>query len=140
MEIENINKKNKEILSYDFFGKHLLANYIDCSFEALIDFKKLEEVIKKGCIAAKATVLDYKSQIFQPNNGFSMIVLLSESHASIHTYPEHKSCFIDFFTCGTTCQPQNFNDILQNFLKPKVIKQKIFLRENQIEEEHFQRK
>ena len=50
-----------------------------------------------------------------------MIILLSESHASIHTYPEHGGCFVDFFTCGTTCKPENFDKYMQNYLKPKNI-------------------
>jgi S-adenosylmethionine decarboxylase proenzyme len=136
MSVKNFEFENDSELNYDFIGKHLLLNYINCSFEALVDFTKLSEVIKKGCSDAKATVISYKSHIFKPN-GFSMIVLLSESHASIHTYPEHKSCFIDFFTCGTTCVPKKFSQALEKYLKPKIIKQKLFLREDKIEEKHF---
>jgi S-adenosylmethionine decarboxylase proenzyme len=136
MSVKKIELDNHNELNFDFIGKHLLLNYIDCSFDSLINFKMLEEVIKKGCIDAKASVLSFKSHVFKPN-GFSMIVLLSESHASIHTYPEHKSCFIDFFTCGTTCVPKNFSKAVEKFLKPKIIKQKLFLREDKIEEKHF---
>jgi S-adenosylmethionine decarboxylase len=40
---------------------------------------------------------------FQPH-GYTLLYLLSESHYSIHTYPEYKSCYIDIFCCN-----KNFN-------------------------------
>lgn len=44
--------------------------------------------------------------------GLSIVVLLSESHASIHTYPEQNCMFVDAFTCGTNCNPQSIIDTL----------------------------
>jgi S-adenosylmethionine/arginine decarboxylase-like enzyme len=38
-------------------------------------------------------------------SGFTGCFILSESHLTFHTYPEHEGCFFDLFTCGTRCIP-----------------------------------
>ena len=36
----------------------------------------------------------------EPGGGFTGLFLLSESHASVHTYPEHGYAAVDLFSCG----------------------------------------
>jgi S-adenosylmethionine decarboxylase len=48
-----------------------------------------------------------------------MLFMLSESHASIHTYPEHNACFLDIFTCGRAIDLAQFPDILCALWQPK---------------------
>ena len=48
---------------------------------------------------AGATVLDQCAHEFNPH-GCSVVLLLSESHASVHTWPEHNLAEIDIYTCG----------------------------------------
>ena len=110
-----------------------MADYLNCSSSALTNEKDLEDIMKEACTKAKATVLKIAKYSFQPT-GFSIILLLAESHATIHTYPECNSCFVDFFTCGTTCSPEIFHEILKNYLKPKEVREKFFLREEEIKE------
>jgi len=117
---------------YQFEGVHYLANYCDCNIEALSDVENLEEVIVKAATDAGANVLGKNAHIFPPC-GLTLVLLLSESHASIHTYPEHKSCFVDFFTCGSNCSFQIFDRILRDYLKPKLVVDQIFLRNERIE-------
>lgn len=105
---------------YQFFGRHLLAQYYDCNAEALSNTKRLSEVMKEATEASGAHLLQTIEHTFKPS-GFSMILLLSESHGSIHTYPEHRACFIDFFTCGHTCSPEKFDSVLRNYLQPKRV-------------------
>lgn len=113
---------------YEFVGRHLLASYHDCDVEALKNIKQLPEVMKQGVNASGAQLLDSVEYVFAPD-GLTMVLLLSESHASIHTYPEHGACFIDFFTCGTRCSAEKFDDILRAFLKPKKVDKQIIMRE-----------
>lgn len=49
---------------------------------------------------AHATVLQAHFHHFGPNKGVTGIILLSESHISIHTWPEHQFAAIDIFMCG----------------------------------------
>jgi len=67
--------------------------------DLLDDPLTLERILRKCCEESKATVLSVTFHKFDPQ-GVTMIALLSESHASLHTYPEHKSIMADFFTCG----------------------------------------
>ena len=126
---------------HEFIGKHLMVNYMNCNKEALNNFEELENVMKKACIASKATVLNTTKHLFPMENkdiiGISMVLILSESHASIHTYPEYNSCFVDFFTCGTDCLPENFDKTMREYLLPQKIKSKLFFRDEEIIREHF---
>jgi S-adenosylmethionine decarboxylase len=74
-----------------------------------------------------ATVLSSTKEEF-PGGGFSMVILVSESHSSIHTYPEHKACFVDIFTCGTSCKVENFDIVLEKYLRPGKVNKKIMIR------------
>jgi len=106
--------------NYDFYGRHFIAQYYDCDEAALTDTKTLGQVMMQATKASKATVLEMIEHIFPPH-GFSMAILLSESHSSIHTYPEKKACFIDLFTCGSSCSSEEFDKVLRAYLKPKKV-------------------
>jgi S-adenosylmethionine decarboxylase len=112
---------------YQFYGRHLIAQYYDCDFEALCDTGRLSEVMKQAAKASGAHLLGTKEHLFE-GNGYSMILLLSESHASVHTYPEHTACFVDLFTCGQNCSAENFDMVLREYLKPKQVESRIIIR------------
>lgn len=61
-------------------------------------------------------------------SGFSAVLLLSESHTSVHTYPEKNALFADAFTCGTNCDPKIIIDELVNGLEVENCKTKIIHR------------
>ena len=105
---------------YEFVGRHLFAQYYDCNIDALQNAKQLTKIMKKASLASGAHILGDIKHKFVPQ-GFSMIILLSESHASIHTYPEHKACFVDFFTCGNRCIAENFDKVLRKYLQPQRV-------------------
>ena len=113
---------------YQFVGRHLVASYYGCDPVALRNIKELPLIMKQGVAESGAQLLDSCEYVFQPD-GLTMVLLLSESHASIHTYPEHGACFVDFFTCGTHCTAEKFDAVLQNYLKPTKINSQIFERE-----------
>lgn len=113
--------------SFEFVGYHLIANYSGCRKGSLVDIGSLRDALERAIVASGASVLCKNEHLFD-NDGFSMVFLLSESHASIHTYPEHDSCFLDIFTCGTTCQPNEFGRVMEEYLKPETISKNILLR------------
>lgn len=119
--------------SYDFIGRHFVASYMECDLEALTDLEGLRDAMKDAVDASGATLLKSCDFVFPPD-GLTMVLLLSESHASIHTYPEHASCFVDLFTCGTNCSAEKFDEVLQNYLKPKSIGKKMLHRGADAEE------
>ena len=113
---------------YDFCGQHLIASYYECDKEALLNLSMLENKMLEATRATNATVLSYTKEKF-PGNGFSMVILVSESHSSIHTYPEHQACFVDVFTCGNSCKVENFDKVLSSYLKPAKVNKEILTRD-----------
>lgn len=118
---------------HQFAGKHFLASYMDCDPAALTDLAGLQEAMDKAVSASGATIVDHRSYTFPPY-GLTSLYLLSESHASIHTYPEFGSCFVDLFTCGNGCSAENFDAALRSYLKPREVNARFFLRDQTITE------
>lgn len=119
---------------HDFVGHHFVASYLGCDLEALTDLDSLEKTLEEAVIASGAKILSSTKHIFPPD-GLTMVILLSESHASIHTYPEFGACFIDLFTCGHTCDSKPFAEKLEMYLKPKIINKRLLLRDSSIQDE-----
>lgn len=118
---------------HDFRGKHLVADYLECDQEAITDEQALMQVMLEAVQKCGAQILSHNVFIF-PGHGLTMTILLSESHASIHTYPEHGKCFVDLFTCGDKCNNRVFHDELKAYLKPKKVVDMVLLRDDEIKE------
>lgn len=80
-------------------GKHCILNLHGCKFEDLNDINFVVSLIEESAIISGATILKTVSHKFSPQ-GVTALCLLSESHISIHTYPELGKCFADIYTCG----------------------------------------
>jgi S-adenosylmethionine decarboxylase proenzyme len=63
------------------------------------DEKRVWNVLLKACRAADALVVGMQKHSFHPQ-GFTGVVLLGESHATIHTWPEKHLAAVDFFSCS----------------------------------------
>jgi S-adenosylmethionine decarboxylase len=82
-------------------GKHCVAELYGCDHSILDNEKVLIELIRESIDIAGATLLDICSHKFEPQ-GVTIVALLSESHISIHTWPEDGSVALDVFTCGNS--------------------------------------
>lgn len=122
---------------YSFKGKHFVASYLDCDLGALGNPEELIKAMDQAVQSSGATILDKTPFIFAPN-GLTIVYLLSESHASLHTYPEHGACFVDLFTCGDHCSSEQFDQFLRNYLQPKRVNARLFLRSETVEEATLQ--
>ncbi|WP_328454553.1 adenosylmethionine decarboxylase [Amycolatopsis sp. NBC_00438] len=89
-----------------FSGWHVLAELHGVDPGLLDDAPKLGELLRAAVTEAGATVVDVVAKSFAPQ-GATVIALLAESHASVHTYPEHGSLFADVFTCGERADPEH---------------------------------
>ncbi|MGI6587690.1 MAG: adenosylmethionine decarboxylase [Peptococcia bacterium] len=85
-------------------GRHVLAEIFGCSFEVLNDVKKVEENMVNAALEAGAEVREYVFHKFSPQ-GVSGVVVISESHLAIHTWPELGYAAVDVFTCGERVNP-----------------------------------
>ncbi len=124
---------NEEDHAYQFRGVHFIVSYCDCDKDALSDVDNLRAAMNSAVEQCGATILESSSWVFPPN-GLTMVFLLSESHASIHTYPEHGACFVDLFTCGEKCSAEKFDAAMRNYLNPKVVSKRTLVRNEEIQE------
>ena len=91
-------------------GDHYLLNLYGCSYTILNDEFYLRGLLEDAAICSGATVIQIISKQFNPQ-GVTVLVLLAESHISIHTWPEKGEAAVDIFTCGD-CLPKIGCDII----------------------------
>jgi S-adenosylmethionine decarboxylase proenzyme, Bacillus form len=85
-------------------GRHVLAEVYGCRFEALNDIGKVEDIMVNAALEAGAEVREVVFHKFSPQ-GVSGVVVISESHLAIHTWPELGYAAVDVFTCGERVNP-----------------------------------
>jgi S-adenosylmethionine decarboxylase proenzyme len=98
-------------------GTHLLVEYAGCNEEILDDAPALEALLREAALAAGARVVAATMHRFVPR-GASGVVVLEESHVSIHTWPEHGRAAVDFYTCGH-CDPEAAHAVLRRGLEAR---------------------
>jgi S-adenosylmethionine decarboxylase len=86
-------------------GTHLLVELRDCNPEILKDLTRVKDTMVAAAKEAKATIVDISFHEFNPF-GISGMVVIAESHLSIHTWPEYAYAAVDIFTCGDIIKPE----------------------------------
>lgn len=86
-------------------GTHLLVELRDCNPEILKDLNKVKDALVSAAKEARATIIDVSFHEFNPF-GISGMVVIAESHLSIHTWPEYGYAAVDIFTCGDIIKPE----------------------------------
>ena len=86
-------------------GRHLLVEYHGCDPEILDLVDRLrEELVTAVQLAGATVVANVVVHHFSPH-GVTGVVVIAESHFSIHTWPEHRFAAVDLFTCGDSLDP-----------------------------------
>ena len=98
-----------------FAGTHLLVDLWGAS--NLDSPSLIDRALREGAVIAGATILHSHFHHFTPNGGVSGVVVLAESHISIHTWPERDFAAIDIFMCGS-CDPHKAIPVLQAAFHP----------------------
>jgi S-adenosylmethionine decarboxylase len=98
-----------------FAGMHLLADLWGA--RKLDDPEYIDAALREAALAAGATILHSHFHHFTPNGGVSGVVVLAESHISIHTWPEHDFAAVDIFMCGA-CDPYRSIPVLRRAFAP----------------------
>ena len=109
--LESFNNDEKLIHQ----SKHFLLELYKCDSDKLNDESFLRCTLTNAAKLANATVLNLVSYKFEPH-GVTAIALLSESHLSIHTWPESNYSAVDIFTCGHNMEPELASNYLINTL------------------------
>jgi S-adenosylmethionine decarboxylase len=120
-------RKGAEKMEYSTFGRHVAMDAWGVDFDLLNDARLLEKYIKVAAEKCGATVLSSQTQAFEPQ-GATVLVLLSESHLSIHTYPEKGFAALDCYTCGHEVDPMVAIRYMMDVLKPTHAFEKVMRR------------
>ena len=92
-------------------GRHLIAEYYGCDRERIDQTEAMREALLAAAAAIGVTVVGEAFHRYAPQ-GVSGVLLIAESHISIHTWPEYGYAAADIFTCGTSFHPQVVADLL----------------------------
>jgi len=88
----------------NILGLHYLLELKDCEPQILDDLEAVKQILLEAARKSQATIIDYSFRKFSPQ-GISGIIIIAESHFSIHTWPEYSYAAIDIFTCGEVMDP-----------------------------------
>src|SRR5438046_10412365 len=85
-------------------GRHLRLELCDCDLDAINNVESVKGALIEAAKRAQATIVDVVFHEFNPF-GVSGVVVIAESHLSIHTWPEYRYAAVDIFSCGDVLQP-----------------------------------
>lgn len=108
-------------------GNHLLVELYNCDVALLNNPEKIESFLKEAAIASGATIVTVHTNLFNPH-GVSGVVIIAESHITIHTWPEYGYAAVDAFTCGNSVDTMKIAEVLKDGLKAESTDFKIFKR------------
>lgn len=87
------------------FGVHYLVDLHGCDAEVLAAVKPTEEALLSAATRCGSTIIEYHFHQFSPH-GVSGVILIAESHFSVHTWPEDSFAAVDIFTSGEVMKPE----------------------------------
>jgi len=99
-------------------GRHLLLELKRCDPEVLNDLPLIRETLLTAAREAGATIMGETFHQFAPQ-GITGVVVISESHLCIHTWPEYEYAAVDIFTCGESFRAEKAAEILVDRLRSK---------------------
>jgi S-adenosylmethionine decarboxylase proenzyme len=96
------------------------VEFYRCDAAILNNRDKIAEVMEEAARLAGATIVEKVFHLFNPH-GISGVVVIAESHLSIHTWPEYGYAAVDLFTCGEEIQPENAFEHLRRLLRAESV-------------------
>lgn len=111
------------------FGRHLLLDFENCK-NLPDDIQVIRNILTAAVGSTGATIVDEVFKKFEPQ-GLTGVLVLSESHLSIHTYPENGFVYLDLFTCGDHCEPLRALSILVDFFQPEKYTKQYIIRSSE---------
>ena len=85
-------------------GKHIIVELSKCDSEILNNMSEVKKILIEAAIQANTEIKEHAFHRFYPQ-GVSGVVVIAESHISIHTWPEYGYAALDIYTCGDKTEP-----------------------------------
>jgi len=92
--IEILKKSNSDL----YLARHITIDYYECDTNVLLNKELLEKILIDSAKSIWATIISSHFHNFEPQ-WVSWVVILSESHFTIHSWPEYNYVAIDMFAC-----------------------------------------
>lgn len=108
-------------------GKHILVEFEGCNAAVLDSVAAIERHLTTAATRAQATIVSHTFHHFSPH-GVTGVVVIEESHLSIHTWPEYQYAAVDIFTCGDTLTPWEAYNYLSTVLEAQSFQIKVINR------------
>ncbi len=108
-------------------GTHVLGELYGCPPELLRRVDSLRPVMYSIAEQAQFNVVGEKFHQFEPH-GVTGVIVLAESHFSIHTWPEKGIVAADVFTCGKEGNALKAFDLLCQYLRPQQVTKRVITR------------
>ncbi len=108
-------------------GLHILADLYGVDPDLIDRVEDIRHLLESAVKVAGLTKISSHYYQFQPH-GATGVVLLAESHISIHTWPEHGLATVDVYTCGDPLKAYRSMDYIISVLKPTRVDKHVFER------------
>ncbi|MDT8379976.1 MAG: adenosylmethionine decarboxylase [Desulfotignum sp.] len=120
-----LNKNLKitgDVQDNNFFalGRQVTIEYYDCRATAFLDAVRVENALLKAAKDSGATIISSSFHQFEPQ-GVSGVVVIAESHFTIHAWPEHDYAAVDIFTCGDNIDLETAIDSMKTSFESKNV-------------------
>ncbi len=99
-------------------GRHLLLELYDCDKSLLNNVDSIKKILITTAKNVNAKVINSSFHHFSPY-GVSGVIIISESHFTIHTWPEYGYAAIDVFTCSKHINYDKIQELLIKNLSAK---------------------
>ncbi|MCG8550398.1 MAG: adenosylmethionine decarboxylase [Desulfobacterales bacterium] len=107
-------------------GRHITIEYYDCVSDVLLDKCEVESILLEAARQSGATVVSSSFHQFEPQ-GVSGVVIIAESHFTVHAWPEHNYAAVDIFTCADNIDL----DIAIHSMEARFSSQRVFISSDQ---------
>jgi len=97
-------------------GTHVLIDVFGCDFSEINNKKFIKKLMIDAAKVSGAKIEKFSAKKFKPQ-GLTVLILVSESHLSFHSYPENRMCMLDIFTCGNRAVPEKGAQYILSHLK-----------------------
>lgn len=108
-------------------GEHMLIEYYGCDAAKLAHSDSVKQIMVEAVRAAQGTVVTDIFHNFSPY-GVSGVVVIAESHVTIHTWPEHGCAAVDIFSCNERLDKLMIRDALKSQFEAKRVSTRSFRR------------
>lgn len=101
-------------------GNHLIVELYNCDPKLIDDKEFVQQILHEGARISGAHILKEVFHKFSPQ-GVTGVVVIAESHFSIHTWPEYGYCSVDIFTCGDSIDSEKALKYIKEKLRSENI-------------------